>query len=84
VKYDTRELAQLSSRQAPSEAEWDARIAAGTPPAGARVVTLADPLTTSLLAEVARRSKTIEVSADQIDETHDLEPGASAPADDHG
>ncbi|HEU4730328.1 MAG TPA: hypothetical protein VFT22_20665 [Kofleriaceae bacterium] len=78
MKFDSRELARISRAQAPSEADWDARIAAGTPAAGLRVVartaTLDDPLTTSLLAEVARRSKTIDVSPDQIDEAHGLEP----------
>jgi len=39
-----------------------------------RTTTLDDPLTTSLLAEVARRSKTIEVSQEQIDEAMELEP----------
>lgn len=40
-------------------------------PSLARTATLDDPLTTSLLAEVARRSRTIEVSPDQIDEARD-------------
>ncbi|HET7500772.1 MAG TPA: hypothetical protein VFK02_07205 [Kofleriaceae bacterium] len=77
MKYDSRELARISRAQAPSEAEWDARIAAGTPASSSRIartLTLDDPLTTSLLAEVARRLTTIDVSPDQIDEVHDLEP----------
>lgn len=46
-----------------------------------RTATLDDPLTTSLLAEVARRSKTIEVSTEQIDEATDLDTRALEPAD---
>jgi hypothetical protein len=46
-----------------------------------RTATLDDPLTTSLLAEVARQSRTIEVSAEQIDEAMDLEPGDRDPDD---
>ena len=44
------------------------------PPAVSRTSTLDDPLTTSLLAEVVRRSMTIEVLPEQIDEAKDLEP----------
>jgi len=45
-----------------------------------RTATLDDPLTTSLLAEVTR-SRTIEVSPEQIDEARDLEPGDRDPDD---
>ena len=48
-------------------------------PSLARTATLDDPLTTSLLAEVARRSRTIEVSPEQIDEALDA-AGAEVPA----
>lgn len=44
-----------------------------------RTKTLDDPLTTSLLAEVARRSRTIEVSPDQIADAMDAEPSNSDP-----
>jgi len=59
-------------------------LAAGTQevpsaPLMSRTATLDDPLTTSLLAEVARRTKTIEVSADQIDEAKDIELGDADP-----
>ena len=84
VRYDSRELARISKSKVPTEAEWDARVASGAPgdrdPAViARTATVDDPLTTSLLAEVARRSRTVEVSPDQIDEATDL-----APADPDG
>ena len=46
-----------------------------------RTATLDDPLTTSLLAEVTRRSRTIEVSPEQIDEAMDIEPGDHDPDD---
>jgi hypothetical protein len=49
-------------------------------PRVARTTTLDDPLTTSLLAEVARRSRTIDVSPEQITEAMDLEPGDRAAA----
>lgn len=45
-----------------------------------RTATLDDPLTTSLLAEVTR-SRTVEVSPEQIDEARSLEPGDRAPGD---
>ena len=87
VRFDSRELARLSRQQAPSEAEWDEKVASGAPKdvdaaLRSRTATLDDPLTTSLLAEVARRTSTIEVSPDQIDEATELEPGERDPSDD--
>ena len=79
AKYDVRELARLSKKHVATEAEWDEKLAEGalkvqgTQPV-ARTTTLDDPLTTSLLAEVARRSKTIEVEPEQIDEALDVAP----------
>jgi hypothetical protein len=85
ARYDTRELAVLSKQQTPSEADWDEKIAAGSqklPVAvAARTTTVDDPLTTRILAEVARRTHTVEVSPDQIDEATELAP-ADPPADD--
>jgi len=82
AKYDSRELAELSRRLDPTEAEWDQRVAASRELGlVARTKTLDDPFTTSLLAEVARRSKTIEVSPEQIDEVMELEPGDPDRAD---
>jgi hypothetical protein len=83
VRYDSRELARLSKRHVPTEAEWDEKVASGAPKDASaalvsRTATLDDPLTTSLLAEIARRSMTIEVSPDQIDEAMELEPGDRA------
>lgn len=87
VRYDSRDLARISKQHAPSEAEWDEKVASGAPKNAeaaliSRTATLDDPLTTSLLAEVARRSMTIEVSPDQIDEATELELAACDPADD--
>jgi hypothetical protein len=69
-------------------------VAAGTQevpsaPLMSRTATVDDPLTTSVLAEVTRRSRTVEVAAEQIDEAMDLEvaeldpdaAGADPPAD---
>jgi hypothetical protein len=85
ARYDTRELAVLSKKQTPSEADWDEKIAAGSqklPVAlASRTTTVDDPLTTRILAEVARRTHTIEVSPDQIDEATEAAP-IDAPADD--
>jgi hypothetical protein len=87
TKYESRELAQLSKKHVPTEAEWDEKVAASAlkvsdPMPVARTATLDDPLTTSLLAEVARRSRTIEVSPEQIDEAIDIEPCDLDPSDD--
>jgi hypothetical protein len=49
-----------------------------------RTTTLDDPLTTSLLAEVARRSRTIDVSPEQIAEATEIEPADVAAADPAG
>jgi hypothetical protein len=71
ARYDTRELAVLSKKQTPTEADWDEKIAAGSqklPIAiSPRTTTVDDPLTTRILAEVARRT-TVEVSPDDIDD----------------
>jgi hypothetical protein len=85
ARYDSRELALLSRKQSPSEADWDEKVAAGSQelpiaPAEARTTTVDDPLTTSLLAEVARR-RTVEVTPEDIDEAIDLPPGETDPAD---
>jgi hypothetical protein len=85
ARYDSRELARLSKKHTATEAEWDERVASGTPKASdsplvSRTETVDDPLTTSLLAEVARRSKTIDVSPEQIDEATDIAPGDVDPA----
>jgi hypothetical protein len=87
VRYDSRELARLSKQHVPTEAEWDAKVAAAAPTAAdlaamARTATLDDPLTTSLLAEVARRSQTVEVSPEQVDEARATEAGERDPSDD--
>jgi len=94
ARYETRELAVLSRKQTPSEADWDEKVAAGSQklplappvvPVEARTTTLDDPLTTSLLAEVARRN-TLEVSPEDIEEllleAAGIAPGESDPADD--
>ena len=87
ARYDSRELAVLSRKQTPSEADWDEKVAAGSQklpvaPPEARTTTVDDPLTTSLLAEVARCS-TLEVSPEDIDEAFDeMIDQATEPADD--
>jgi hypothetical protein len=55
----------------PATARGDVAADPAPPVTLARTTTLDDPLTTSLLAEVARRSQTIEVSPEQIDEAID-------------
>lgn len=86
ARYDSRELAVLSRKQTPSEADWDEKVAAGSQklpvaPSEARTTTVDDPLTTSLLAEVARRS-TLEVSPEDIDEAIEvIDPATELPDD---
>ena len=64
----TRRDAADRAGQADETANRQSAGPADAVPAFARTATLDDPLTTSLLAEVARRSKTIDVSPEQIDE----------------
>lgn len=52
---------------------------ASTPPLTSRTATLDDPLTTSLLAEIARRPSTVEMSAAQLAEARAMAPGAPKP-----
>ncbi len=80
ARFDSRELALLSKKHVRTEREWDEKVAAGTQEVpiaqlGSRTTTVDDPFTTSLLAEIAKRSTTIDVSPDQIDEARDLDPG---------
>ena len=52
------------------------------PPLTSRTATLDDPLTTSLLAEIARRPTTVEMSPAQIAAARAMAPAAQEPADD--
>ena len=52
---------------------------ASTPPLTSRTATLDDPLTTSLLAEIARRPSTVEMSPAQLAEARAMTPGAQEP-----
>jgi hypothetical protein len=83
ARYDSRELAVLSKKQTPSETDWDEKIAAGSqelPVAQAsRTTTVDDPLTTRILAEVARRTSTVEVSPDQPDQPEQIDEAAELP-----
>lgn len=47
-----------------------------TPPLTSRTATLDDPLTTSLLAEIARRPSTVEMSPAQLAEARAMAPRA--------
>jgi hypothetical protein len=48
-------------------------------PLTSRTKTLDDPLTTSLLAEITRRSPTVEVAPEQIAEARALDPDDRDP-----
>jgi hypothetical protein len=51
-----------------------------TPPlTTSRTTTLDDPLTTSLLAEIARRPSTVEMTPEQLAEVRAMAPGAPDP-----
>lgn len=52
-----------------------------TPPLTSRTATLDDPLTTSLLAEIARRPSTVEMSPAQIAAARAMAPTAQEPAE---
>jgi hypothetical protein len=54
---------------------------ASTPPLTSRTATLDDPLTTSLLAEIARRPSTVEMSPAQLAAARAMAPGASKTED---
>jgi hypothetical protein len=79
ARFDSRKLAELTKQHVPAETGSDDHGVPGTPKPGPlampRTTTLDDPFTTSLLAEVARRSKTIEVSPAQVDEAMNRDPG---------
>ncbi len=56
---------------------------ASTPPlTTSRTATLDDPLTTSLLAEIARRPSTVEMSPAQLAAARAMTPGAPEPEPD--
>lgn len=52
-----------------------------TPPLTSRTATLDDPLTTSLLAEIARRPTTVEMSPAQLAAARAMAPAAAEPAE---
>jgi len=87
VSRDPARRAAIAAAAAPKPGVTEAKprdLATGTQevpssPLMSRTATLDDPLTTSLLAEVARRTKTIEVAAEQIDEAQDLEVSDEEP-----
>lgn len=54
---------------------------ASTGPLTSRTATVDDPLTTSLLAEIARRPSTVEVSPEQLAEIMDIARGDRDPDD---
>jgi hypothetical protein len=64
-----------------------AAVPASDPPSApgapliSRTATLDDPFTTSLLAEIARRSRTVDVSPEQIAEAMDAGPDDNDPDD---
>lgn len=94
ARYNSRELAVLSKKQTPSAKDWDDKVAAGSQKVplvlGSRTKTVDDPLTTRILAEVARRTTTVDVSPgrpDQptgpnpIDQVTDAKLGEEPPED---
>lgn len=86
ARFDSRKLAELTKTHIPAETGNDDHGVPGTPKphplAMPRTTTLDDPLTTCLLAEVARRSRTIELSPAQIDEAMNHDPDEPDPSDD--
>jgi len=75
TRYESGQLELMSRPKAAIEPAWDDKADARAElPQLSRTATLDDPLTTSVLAEISRRSLTLEVSAEQIDEAMELEP----------
>lgn len=69
----TFDQAELADEQDDPFAEWDdtpSPVPAGSQskmlPTTSRTATVVDPLTTGLLAEVARRSQTMEIEPDEV------------------
>ena len=86
ARFDSRKLAELTKTHIPADTGDDDHVVPGVPRpdplAMPRTTTLDDPLTTMLLAEVARRSRTVELSPAQIDEAMNRDPGDPDPSDD--
>ena len=88
--HETRDPARASEKRgdhADPRPEPEPANAAGTPkaaelPLRSRTATVDDPFTTSLLAEVARRTRTIDVSPEQIAEAMDAAPADPDSPDD--
>jgi hypothetical protein len=76
----TRPSVEEAAAAAPP-APGPARIPkSSTPPlTTSRTTTLDDPLTTSLLAEIARRPATVEMSPEQLAAARAMAPGAPEP-----
>ncbi len=65
---DPREIARLAKQSVLIEpVGGDAAADPAEPPLTGRTVTLDDPLTTSLLAEVTRTARTLEMTQEQLD-----------------
>jgi hypothetical protein len=79
----TSEDDEFGDEEPTGPAPRPARTAAGTSPPDlhARTSTMDDPLTTSVLAEVARRAHTIEVTPDEVAAAQALGVEADVDAD---
>jgi hypothetical protein len=80
-KVDTTALAARTRTPVtkPPAAKPAQSIGTEPPPAVGRTVTLHDPLTTQLLAEVTRRSRTMDLDEEVIDEVLDKVEDTSHP-----
>jgi hypothetical protein len=79
-RFDSSQLAELTKKPVEEQLQQPGTSDDGEEAAlaiASRTATVHDPLTTELLAEVARRSQTIEVSPDMVDTAiEEAEPDA--------
>jgi hypothetical protein len=80
IKPPATEPAREPAAQTPAGPALARAPRSSTPPlTTSRTTTLDDPLTTSLLAEIARRPSTVEMTPAQLAEVRALAPGAPDP-----
>jgi hypothetical protein len=82
-RFTREELAELAERARGADPDDSAPVEAASITPMSRSVTLHDPLTTQLLAEVARRVQTTEFDVDRDALEADLEDEGSGPTHPH-
>lgn len=83
-RFDSEKLAALTKKAAdeaasPAESQPKPRPGTNPPVAMPRAMTVEDPITTQLLAEIARTNETVELDDDMIDDAVDKLSDAEKP-----